>query len=583
MKKIIYIIAVIIAYGLTSCDEIKFGDEFLGDAPESSGATLEEMFSSFINSEKILNRAYSNLPYGLPLNDSKMNGHVLETCTDLNYTFGTDIFVSLYYNGALNASSNSHGQIYQYGSESDWSAIRYSWIYIENIDKTPDIPESIKAERIAEAKMIIAISYSEMLRNIGGFPWIDHAVEPNETMQYPRLTFAESVDKIIALIDEAAPHLLWKQSDTDDGRMTKAGALGLKLRVLLFAASPTFNASVPWHGEADEYTRYANVDPARWTRAKNAGEEFMRSLSENGIYTLIKPEEETHQARREAYRKAYYDRGGTEILISVRKGFSSEIHEFYYGQRYYTSPTLNYVNMFSWEDGTDFPQNFNWENPATEPFFTEDDHKPMRDPRLYENVCVPGDIHFNGTIPPYYREHPNFRVGSNGGFFMMKFIFQDYPLRDGRPVQWPFMRLPEVLLSYAEAINETDGVPDAKAYECVNTIRSRVGLTALPQGLNKEQFREAVLKERALELGFEEVRWYDLVRWNRADDFKKTLYYLDVRIKSGTVSNPTSYSFAPMPLLPRYWARNWDTKWYLSPVPQNEINKKYGMTQNPGW
>ncbi|MEB3374934.1 RagB/SusD family nutrient uptake outer membrane protein [Bacteroides sp. CR5/BHMF/2] len=33
----------------------------------------------------------------------------------------------------------------------------------------------------------------------------------------------------------------------------------------------------------------------------------------------------------------------------------------------------------------------------------------------------------------------------------------------------------------------------------------------------------------------------------------------------------------------RYWSSNWDTKWYLQPIPQNEINKAYGMTQNPGW
>ena len=33
----------------------------------------------------------------------------------------------------------------------------------------------------------------------------------------------------------------------------------------------------------------------------------------------------------------------------------------------------------------------------------------------------------------------------------------------------------------------------------------------------------------------------------------------------------------------RFWTTHWDTKWYLSPIPLTEINKGYGMTQNPGW
>ena len=58
----------------SSCSEISFGDKFLGDQPESSGATTEEMFSSKINAEKVLTKAYTGLPYGLPTgSDYKLN------------------------------------------------------------------------------------------------------------------------------------------------------------------------------------------------------------------------------------------------------------------------------------------------------------------------------------------------------------------------------------------------------------------------------------------------------------------------------------------------------------------------------
>ena len=99
--------------------------------------------------------------------------------------------------------------------------------------------------------------------------------------------------------------------------------------------------------------------------------------------------------------------------------------------------------------------------------------------------------------------------------------------------------------------------------------------------MNHDEFLEAVLKERALELGFEEVRWFDLVRRGRENDFRKQLYGL--RSRGNDQHNPTSFTFEKVELNDRFWVDNWDTKWYLAPIPQEEINKKYGMTQNPGW
>ena len=115
----------------------------------------------------------------------------------------------------------------------------------------------------------------------------------------------------------------------------------------------------------------------------------------------------------------------------------------------------------------------------------------------------------------------------------------------------------------------------------VNKVRARVGLSELTTGLNKDQFLEAILNERALELGFEEVRWFDLVRRNRQNDFTKQLYGL--RTRGNDLNNPTAFTFEKIELPIKYWTSNWDTKWYLAPIPQEEINKQYGMTQNPGW
>lgn len=586
MKRLAHIILAALSFAaIVSCSEISFGDSFLGDQPESSGATTEQMFSSPTEAEKVLNRAYLALPYGIPTSiNNKLGVNILESLTDLSQSFRDNISdgpMKYYYNGALSANSINGSAAYCFGSETDWTAIRYAWLFIENADRVPGYDNAEKQRRIAEAKVIIALSYFEMLRYVGGVTWLDHAVDVNEPMNFPRISFAQTVENIVALLDEAIPALVWKEDEIQDGRMTRAGAMALKFKVLQWAASPAFNSDRLWHPQADEYTCYGNYSAERWTAARNAAKAFFDEVASRGEYSLIQPEEATHEARRLAYRKAYYDRGGSEILISCRHGYQASTHSSFIDQRYYSGPTLNYVDMFPWEDGTDFPADFDWKHPSRQPFFNYDGSNmvPTRDPRLYENVACPGDIYCDGTAAPVYSNHPSFKDGS--GFLVMKFVLQEAKDRNNRPVQWPYLRLAEIMLDYAEVINETDGRPDDTAYRMVNDVRARVGLGPLPAGLGKDAFREAVLREKALELGFEEVRWFDLVRHDRQNDFTKTLYGL--RSKGNDLNNPTEFTFEKITLSGRYWQSNWDTRWYLAPIPQNEINKDYGMTQNPGW
>lgn len=573
-------------FWIASCAEMSFGNKFLGDQPESSGATTEEMFSSKANSEKVLTKAYTGLLYGLPVgSDYRLGGNILESITDLCQSSRDNINdgpLKLYYNGSLSPNNIPASAAYVYGGKSDWTTIRYAWLYLENVDKVPDISASDKNQRVAEAKMLIALSYFRMMRYVGGVTWLDHSIDINEAMNFPRITFAQTVENVVGLLDQAIPSLKWKQEATDDGRMTKAGAMALKFQVLQWAASPAFNSDKKWHPAADEYTCYGNYSIERWKKAEQAGAAFFAEIKKQGSYQLIQPTSATHRNRRLAYRKAYYDRGGTEVLISIRKGYDEWTHGNFLDERPYTGPTLNYADMFPWEDGSDFPEDFDWKKPATEPFFTyseADGMVPTRDPRLYENVACPGDIYCNGTTAPVYTNHASYKNGT--GFLIMKYILQESSDRSNRPVQWSYLRLAEAMLGYAEVINEANNGPTLEAYQMVNNVRARVGLSHLPENLGKAQFLEAVLKERAMELGFEEVRWFDLVRRDRQQDFTKQLYGL--RSKGNDLNHPTSFTFEKVKLDSRYWMNNWDTKWYLTPIPQNEINKKYGMTQNPGW
>lgn len=270
MKNMIKILSVwSIGVSLFACSDLTFGDKFLGDQPESSGATLDSMFNSKANADKVLTQAYCYLPYGLPTKSgagyNKLGVNILEALTDLYSSYrnmSSDGPVNLYYNGMLspNIASNLQGcEAYRFGSQLEYHAIRYAYLYIENLPKVPNMTEAERNERIAEAKTLIALSYAEMLRYVGGVPILTTYVDPNDDMNFPRATFDATVKHIIGLLDEAIPYLNWKQKDIDDGRMTKAGAMGLKIRVLLFAASPTFNGP-KWREDANEYTCYGNYD-----------------------------------------------------------------------------------------------------------------------------------------------------------------------------------------------------------------------------------------------------------------------------------------------------------------------------------
>lgn len=90
---------------------------------------------------------------------------------------------------------------------------------------------------------------------------------------------------------------------------------------------------------------------------------------------------------------------------------------------------------------------------------------------------------------------------------------------DKSNANWYFLRYADVLLIYAEALNEWKHGPTTEAYAAINEVRRRgygypsnTGSCDL-SNLNEETFREAVRKERAYELAFEGHRRMDLVRW----------------------------------------------------------------------
>src|SRR5699024_10626915 len=85
-------------------------------------------------------------------------------------------------------------------------------------------------------------------------------------------------------------------------------------------------------------------------------------------------------------------------------------------------------------------------------------------------------------------------------------------------INWPVIRYTDILMMYAECLNELEYKPDGKAIEILNKVRNRAGLPSLrPEDIpNQESFRHAMARERRHEFAFENIRWNDLVRTDRA-------------------------------------------------------------------
>ena len=584
-----------------SCEDIQFNEEFLDQKPESVGFTIDTMFSSRQNADLVLNKAYSynRFPFFSFFWPERMRGAGKGTymdITDCGMQYGHTGAKLIYYSGQYNAGSNNF-LYFSYLQDGAWDAIRYSYIYLENIDKVPDMNDDEKRWRRGEARCLIAYRYIEMLKAFGGVPWLDKSFKVNDTPKtIERATVEELVDNIVGLLDQAAKELPWSYaSDNDYGRFTKASALGFKLETLLFAASPLFNADQPYHadGAANRYTWYGNYSVERWKRAEAAGKEFMDALTANGYYALVQASGSTHKDYRQAYIDGYHTRGKKECLYTIMPTTqTSEKVKLTWNKLKWYDPwshrqcgvTTEYVNMFPMADGSDFPEDFDWANPAFNPFFDAAGN-PNRDPRLYETVMINGD-YYQGRTVETWKAANGFPKGrelfnnNNSAFYMRKFVQErNNATSMNKPINYAALRLPEVYLSYAEAINEANGGPNAMAYEMVNKVRNRVGLNDLPAGLSQEEFREACLNERALELGFEECRWYDLVRWKKEERLQMQL----TGIKISKISNDGEFSYQRYNLPNRYFMSNWDTKWYLHAFPSTEIDKKYGLVQNPGW
>jgi hypothetical protein len=172
--------------------------------------------------------------------------------------------------------------------------------------------------------------------------------------------------------------------------------------------------------------------------------------------------------------------------------------------------------------------------------------------------------------------------GTKTGYYLRKFINPILDLRQGQGSnrEWPIFRFADIVLIWAEAVNELYGPSTlGDSYLTATTLLNQTvmrhgGLPEIPLNtLNKETFRERLREERFIELAFEGQREWDLRRWGiAAQVLNQPVYKMEV-----TRNSTGTFSYQKQKLEERYF----QPRMNLYPIPQRDVNN--GLAQNPGW
>ncbi len=436
----------------------------------------------------------------------------------------------------------------------------------------------------AESKFLLAYFYFELIKRYGGVPLVNEVIDISDkdwVSRFPRSSFSDCVDFIVATCDDAIASggLLTVPGTGDYGRATVGAAMALKARTLLYAASDLYNVGV-----TNPLLGYTNgTQQERWIKAAKANKDVL----DLGTYSF--------QTASGDYSSTFVlgSKKSNEVIFERRYDSSNsfEIENSPIGLplgKTGTCPSENLVSAYQLKTGADF----DWSNPilAANPYAN-------RDPRLLETVVVNNSTYGTGSSNPATTVEI-WKGGISGlplerasktGYYLRKYLDETLNLSSlPRPEsnhQWIFIRLAEIYLNYAEAMNEAYGAdvtgPDnlnKTARAALNDVRTRskIAMPAIAIGLSTSDMLDAIRRERRVELAFEGHRFYDLRRWKIASET------LGAPLKGVDIVKEANDSFTYT--VKTVEQRIWKDAMYYYPIPQAEVIKSNNViVQNPNW
>ncbi len=571
---------------LTSCEDF-FGN-FLDKQP-SSELTEEEVFSDWN-----LMKEFHFDTYNFLLNGAcRVNSSWLDTASDLGETSYSSGGTRQSFNMGNYYSENATDELTSVW-ESRYRGIRKCNQLLANIESVPqdaslsdETYQSDKTYYKAEARFLRAWFYWELFLRYGPVPIVTDVLDPNGdllTGYTTRPTIREYVvDFILSELDAIKDDLLdystaWVSSRA--GRIAQPMAYALMSRIKLYMASDRFSADsgVTWQEAADAAKLFMDMFGANFWLFSNEGDDAISDYTN-------------------ALLRTAYSGNNTETIFyrnDVVIGWAGIQNDTPVGEggNGGCCPSQNLVDMYDMADGS---------SPFTEydetgaPVYDSATYAPTginsasgyddskmwenRDPRFYATVLYHGVDWGNGTINVILGQRDNPVGNTNStptGYYMRKYIPETILAAEHTQTAyrlWTIIRYAEILLNYAEALNEVQG-PCQEVYDALDLVRQRGGITGSVADrtdlTDQSSMRNFIRKERTVELCFEEHRWWDVRRWNVADKaLSRPIYGIEVA-DDGTVTRKLAQK------------RVFEDRMYLYPIPESE-EWKTNIENNPGW
>lgn len=560
MKKIFYILLTVLL--TASCNYLDFD--------ETSGSySRDVMYTTYSNVQKMLTNIYGYMPNRNIVDVSD----AMRECGCDDAEFGDpDASVQRYGNG-------------------NWSAIQTvdtKWTFFNAIRSANEFLESIQKVDLSkyqydakynqwlqhlelypyEARLLKAYYLFELARRYKDIPVPEGMLTVEEANTIGKKSFDDVIAFVVDECDTCAKYLpksWFGLMDDEFGRVTKGYAMALKTKALLYQASPLFNTT---------------SDSERWKAAAKAAKDLM----DLNLYSLS-PDDVANTVN------------GPETILQIMRSESSDYELYNFPIRFVngkrtdmsgTYPTQNLVDAFQTIDGYDITLEADgWH--TDDPNFDITQPYQGRDPRFARAILADGMAFKSTTIETFVGgadySPTRSELGSPTGYYLKRYIIENTSFASEGAVKgkhsWIVSRYAEILLSYAEALNEYLG-PDAKdatftisAREALNQIRANAGMPDVTV-TGKDAFREAVRREWRVEFAFEDHRFWDVRRWKIGAETQKDIY--GVEIYRNAATGIKTYERKNVE------TRTWADRQYLYPIPQSELFCNPNLKpQNPDW
>jgi starch-binding outer membrane protein, SusD/RagB family len=422
----------------------------------------------------------------------------------------------------------------------DYAGIRAANTFLANVDNIQTTNTALITRLKGEVRVLRAYFYTQLAFLFSDVPLVTTEITLEESEGLSRTPVAKVWDFISSELTDAATLLPLKQ--TEKGRVTKGAALALKARAMLYAGRYQEAADAAKQVmDLNTYSLYSSYKNLFSYAAENSSEvildiQYVQDTYPNNLFQVLAPKSVNANSK--------------------------------------WVPTRKIVDAYQMTNGKDI----------TDPTSGYDPANPYknRDPRLKYSVFVPGDTLPNDKV---FNSLPNSTTGdavgasfvvSPTGFNVKKYVNkEDLAKPAGSGINIILIRYAEVLLTYAEAKIELNQI-DATVYDAINKVRQRpdVNMPAITTGKSQAELRDIVRKERMVEFAFEGLRFFDIRRWKIAEQVMPgKVYGLTYKDAGGNLQ------IVEVP----GWTQVWDSKNYLWPIPQKEIELNPNLTQNSGW